>query len=581
MEYFSDKGIKFDFLIDLKKSKKTKKLLLDMGGQCIETDELYLYVLGFQGYFPKEGILLSGYSFHNDRVILGPCQISSAAAQELSVGDWITLNYSRDRIKVETDPYSTSPVFYSEYIVSNSLHLIHKALKANLDYSVNLSSLASNFIIQNSFTHQQSTFQTPIKNVFQLQDQYSIEIKEKKTTLINNKIEKKLASKEEYWELIDKGANEIVNNISCIKKLGRNITAALTGGRDSRLLYSAILAGGWTNDVTFTTKDIGQDLEIAASILGKFGGNFYAPTKTPTIVGESLEVSLNRCFSNNFYTYHAIEKLVKQVSYQQAEQSILLGGSFGEVYRGFYHDIVEDINNLGNGKAGQNDIQSWLHKNSIKSFAHPELVTSELENTFLQLETTDTAQAFISHYLNFRAKYHFGNKIHRDNKIDLHPLQSENLLELSRRVSSEVLFSGRIIFDVTRHLCEELAYHEYDTDNNFIFDTIDYHKPSQYDNKNYTKFSSQDFHSGIKDYEIKKKITSSLPPILKEHNTHNFFKYVSKQLPMLVENTYSRDLFQAEKDDILEKVYWLESKNSNNLYKYYSIFNQINHYTSR
>lgn len=577
MRYFSGKGHKFDFLVDLGKRDSVKEYLSALGAHCIQYSFANVYLLGFSGWIPQEGVFLSGFVNINGRLVLGPCLVEGEPHD--SSGDWITVSCEENRVVVSQDAFSTSAVFYGNDIVSNSLLLIYECLKESNSLTVNHSSLAANFLIESGFTWQASTFDTPVSGVCQLEAFSKLVIGgEIEVCFDSQKLD--VVDYDEYWNLIEEGAKDIVSNVSAAVGSGRNLVAALTGGRDSRLVYSAILAGGYVDKVDFTTKDIGDDLRIASGILGRFGGSVTRGASS--LKGRCYNEALSQCNSDNFYLYHGIDKLVYPVSWHHSVPTFLLGGTFGEIYRGFYHDIADSIKQSYPDADSGNAINDWIEQCAQDSFVHNDLVVRELSRTMSRLPRGEVERTLIDHYFNFRAKYHFGNSVHRDEKINLHPLQSKSLLELSLRVPSDVLFSGRIALDVTRVLCEELAYCEYDKDNQQSFREMRYHKPSRFD-ASVVKFSADDCEKGLKRYALARdqSVNKDMLPVTTARNG-GILMSVCEELPLLVESSYSSEFFKVKESTLLKKIDWLkEKKMFGNLYKYYSIFSQLNTYINR
>lgn len=572
MNYFADKGCKFDFVVDTSKARSVLEICNKYGGVCIEKESFRIFFFGYEGYLPTNGCVVSGYTSSRGRIILGPCAIDACPD---AVGDWIALSYSNEIVNINVDPFSSSPVYYSNQLVSNSLHLLNIIHKHTGRYAPNLSALASNFLFENSFTMQPSTFHTPITGVYQLENGSSILVSNGAVETVRKNTYCDVVNHEEYWRLIDQGANEIVDNVSKAVSSGRTVIAALTGGRDSRLLYAAILAGGYVDDVKFTTRDIGRDLYISASLLGRFGGK-YIENGDVGIFGQPFNPLLEKIQSHNQFSYHSIDSLVKQVSIHHTYPTYLLGGGFGEVYRGFYQDMVDKIISRNDGRSDSDLVSKWVRDFSEKSFANPEVAREDVESTFSKLGTADPATAFIRHYLNFRAKYHFGNKIHRSEKVDIHALQSQSLLELSQRVPSDILFSGRIVFDVTRRLCEELAYYEYDKSSDVKYHDLSYHMPSRYDGDELL-FDALDYDKGISSRSRGSKL-SPLPLVKEKGEIVNIYNYSFYDAPKVIDRCYTKEVFKVDREVLIKKLEWLKSKKSRNVVKYYSIFSQLDYY---
>lgn len=74
---------------------------------------------------------------------------------------------------------------------------------------------------------------------------------------------------------------------------------ALTGGKDSRVLYAALTAMDRINDVRIITNDIGYDRAIATGLVAKFGGNFDFPQEENLLLG-NFNINLEKYYSHYF-----------------------------------------------------------------------------------------------------------------------------------------------------------------------------------------------------------------------------------------------------------------------------------------
>jgi hypothetical protein len=89
-----------------------------------------------------------------------------------------------------------------------------------------------------------------------------------------------------------------------------------------------------------------------------------------------------------------------------------------------------------------------------------------------------------AHYLNFRSRMHFGlTSLHRQPEtLTWNPLASPSLLKAARGLPWSVKNSGRVLFDVTREMCEELAYIPYGKPTPDYW-KLPYHRSSRFDGK--------------------------------------------------------------------------------------------------
>jgi hypothetical protein len=156
-----------------------------------------------------------------------------------------------------------------------------------------------------------------------------------------------------------------------------------------------------------------------------------------------------------------------------------LNGFCGEVYGAFYtkrgfHSWVG---------AAVHDLRRFLEKTSRQRRFDDEVFQATLhllEETFYGLEGRTLSERLDSHYRQFRARIHFGSCMVGGSAWS--PLMSPSLLAAARGLPADEYASGRVIFDVTCTLCEEVAYLPYEKAMP-DFSTSRYHKPSRFDGR--------------------------------------------------------------------------------------------------
>ncbi|MEQ6247497.1 hypothetical protein ABMC89_01260 [Sulfitobacter sp. HNIBRBA3233] len=460
-----DLGLKLHFLIDTERSDETRQLMSDLGARCVSNSAGNLYLIGVNGYLPDAGVLISGSVVDQKRLLQGPFVVSDIPN---GAGDWIAVRYSENGLRVQPDAFSCSPVFYGKGLVSNSLLLIERVLKQRGSFRVNRSAMASYFLFEASYSVQASTLATLIDGIEMLQAGAVIDVANG-ISVTEKKLDTSPVCADEYWSLIEKGAEEVVSNIEAAVDSFPVAVSALTGGRDSRVIYGALIAAGLVDRVRFTTLDIGRDLEVATSLLGRFGGRFEKDTPNfdegNGVIGlVGFEAAVNAQISHLYYSNHAIQKSVAPVRYGKGYPFVLLGGGMGECYRTVYANIQKQVDALGDDENLDDfaKLNRYITGRAAASKACTDTILSEQRNTFRALSSDGARQALISHHVNFRNKYHFGNKLQPGDKKDFMPMQSETLLDLSRRVPDAILDGGHILSDLVHYYSPELAQHEYD-----------------------------------------------------------------------------------------------------------------------
>ncbi len=475
------------------------------------------------------------------------------------------------------DDFACSPVFHGRGLVSNSLLLIDRVLRATGTFAVNRSSMASYFFQENGFSAQLSTFETLIQGIRLAPAGTSVSVK-RKIKLTAQKVDTSMVSHDEYWALLERGAAEIAENVQAAIDSFPDAIAALTGGRDSRIVYGAILAAGRQDDVRFTTLDIGRDLEIAQGLLGHFGGRFSRDVAVidegfRTVRLTSLDDSLDTQISHCYFSNHNIHRIDYPARYEAGCPFTLLGGGSGEVYRSFYGTAVRKVLACSQGETADDlaMLKKWIASAAENSKADTDLLKPALEDTFTHLAGHGVSQAFASHYLNFRNKYHFGNKLQRAFKTDFMPLQSRTLLNLSRRVPAEILDHGHILSDLTEQFSADLARFEYDKPNAPDRPKHPFARRSATPRDEIACNSASYLGSPVQ----KPVEDQTMPSYSTPYKMH---KHILDHGTSLVASLEQRDLLGLPPEYLQGKMTWLFNKKSPGLAKWYSYVRMLDHF---
>src|SRR5699024_3676911 len=145
---------------------------------------------------------------------------------------------------------------------------------------------------------------------------------------------------------------------------------------------------------------------------------------------------------------------------------------------------------------------------------------------------------------------HFGLVASRmsSSKAAWHPLASPSLLRAANGLPQEVRGTGRVIFDLTRELCPELAYFNYDFGRP-KFHKVPFHFPHCYDD---TPPESPPAAPEVRDQG---KRASGVPRPSTE--PFNATEYVRKCLPNLLKSLEGSDLAFLSTSAARSKLDWL------------------------
>lgn len=407
-------------------------------------------------------------------------------------GQFIGLCIRAKSIEVSSDQFGLCPIFYYDGqfgpIVSNSYSTLVDTMKA-LDVPVTLNPVNSTaiFSIKGTPGVQLSNRCLPVEGTKICLSTEKIEITNGKMNLRRGP-EVALSSaicKDEYVHLISCGAREIKNNIStAINSLQDPIYVDIGGGRDSRIVFAGLVSLGLIRKVRFNTSDANQtDLEIGSSLVSHFGGA-YRKFMFSRFESSSLENQISRhqnvfCGLYSDFTPRANIRAIPE------QRNIRMSGGCGEIYRSFYTNIMSARERR---ISSRRDLRTYFARNILHAAVSNQIYEQLVEAYVAQFEyfgAETLANYYDRHYEEFRNRMHFGlASIPHDEFSDITwmPLISPSLLRAARGLPDEVRVTGRVCFDVTKALCEELAYVKYDRAQP-NYETIPYHRSSRFDGK--------------------------------------------------------------------------------------------------
>ena len=468
----------FDFLIDVSSSKEIDQVMkkLNFSSQVHKDAKIYYNKLVLPLHVGDT--LFSGYTYTKDNVLRGPICYKECAI--LDTGEYYTVKIDREGFIIQNDIFGRSPIYYCQSLISNRLQLIYLALKSRAALDFNKSYICSIFSVSNCFCQQMTTYDTVIKGVSKLKQREFLIVKENKIYAITDTkkdFQFQEKSVDAYYYYLHRAADEISHSLNSILNSSDNTFMALTGGKDSRVLYAALTAMDRINDVRIITNDIGYDRAIATGLVAKFGGNFDFPQEENLLLG-NFNINLEKYYSHYFFSKINIPEIYVKDVLPMSDNSIsLIGGYCGEAYYDFYKKIgiCSDKNRFD-----KSDVFSFFQKSEFLNQDFLDEYLQQLSKTFQDLTGETWSQKLISHYLEFRNTFHFGARINKANQIDFAPLVSRNLMLASRCLPDVIRDSARISFDLTKIFNEEIAYCQYEIPI-VDFSKIPYHKRSKYD----------------------------------------------------------------------------------------------------
>lgn len=452
-----------DFFITQNINKNAESKFFESGAVRYFINGWYIYTWNIP--IRKDNISFTGFGVIDGRFIIGPKLLSHA--YNLTSGTYCLINIKdENNIIVTPDNMGMYQLFYSSSLVTNRLHLAKiytQSFEQDLIYS--------NFLLDNMLFQQWSLFDTPISGTKILPALSDIQLSASGNVIVNSQdvFEGEL-SPFEYKRLIQEGAEEIKKDIVAITNSGLPVMADISGGKDSRVIFSALKSTNKINNVFFNTRFNGRnhkDLEIAPALVEVYGGSYESQLEVKDFVHFDYSYMVNQRRSQLFGMCHDFDLgqfRTSQESY--TKPFIRLLGGCGELYRNYYQDLF----NLTKKELASNDFS--LIEEKMYSFESSCAQISKLKDylvgkhveTFKKLSSYNLEQSLDNHYLNFRNRFHFGLKTtEKEGVINISPAANIKILKASRGLPQNEKDSGRVLFDLMYALDNRLPFYNYDS----------------------------------------------------------------------------------------------------------------------
>jgi hypothetical protein len=413
-------------------------------------------------------------------LIKGPlygAALNEVAAPDIAtLGPFVLCSHQGESIRVETDSFGLYPVYYAQFgasaYCSNRLHLlIESAHQAGHPINVSHDDLCARWFDDTSMCLMQTTPQTIIAGIDLLLPGQWIDFSLSKACkgmviASPHSLNMDDISHEDYMKLVKAGAAEIRANVRSICASGLRVTAGLTGGRDSRMIYAALVAEDLQHTVPFHTLDIEQDMPLASGLLRRFGGRFDDQPEFGAIV-EPFDKLMHEHISFGFSAYDDIG--IMDVANPASRSEIRMDGGAGELYRTVKDRLLTP--GMADLEVTAEVIEGFVNSFTVlKTRWDPQMRTviqNKLGGSLTALRSGSLSRTLEEHYRNFDMRFRFGGLgiigANANQPLSLVPLCSPSLLEAARRMPMALRRAGRLVFDVTRALHEPLAYAPYDS----------------------------------------------------------------------------------------------------------------------
>lgn len=410
-----------------------------------------------------------------------------AMPQSLGAGTYALVDVKHDSAHVSTDPFGMCPLYYAGDLVTNRLHLAAMT-KGRIDTNNTLSC----FYNEGGFAFNSNTFRTPVEGVKILPASFDITVTSRgvaaRESFSFGESDEELEPVQ-YWDLIHRGANEIVDNVTAIVDAGLPVFSDITGGRDSRVVLGALVAAGRQADVIFntianpTTPGLQRDLDIGTGLVKHYGGSYSRHNEVLGYSHFTVDQHMMRRRSQVFGTYHwIVPSDVRPLSELTSSPTIRLLGGGGELYDDRFRDMVFTSVDIGE-EYSTAALRSMLRQHVRSGIGEDlfECYENDLLETFESLPGRTLTHRINAHFLNFRNRFHFGPKQSRPELMySVNPALSVNLVRAARGLPAAERAKSRVVFDVTQALDDELAHMPYDTATKKGITESPYYRPSRF-----------------------------------------------------------------------------------------------------
>ncbi len=291
--------------------------------------------------------------------------------------------------------------------------------------------------------------------------------------------------------LIELTSEDLINYFQMIKSnFDNNISSALSGGYDTRLMFSIMEKIDLHPKYYVSGKKDSSDVQIAQK-LAEYKNIplkiFYWEDIKKINVDDFYQLILNKYYLNDALTPKGLFLSISDMDLVNARGNILnLNGQAGEVYRDFWYLPNKSFTILDFVRSRYD---SFLDKYCTEKFNKKIFLTNlsmKIKNTLHFQSEYLTRQEIDSIYPFFRTRFWVGNVNKRINYLSygLWPFADWELIEKSKHIPVKYKFYGQFEAKLIAHISPKLAKIISNYGYNF-YDTM----PIKYKLKNYIKYN--------------------------------------------------------------------------------------------
>lgn len=458
---------------------------------------------------------------------------------ECLYGNGVFLDIGRTT-EIRSDHFGLMPIYYSDTFVTNRLHLAAIA-GGELDFSAAVSC----FYIDNAFCSQLATINTPVKGTKLLMPWERAAIGQKRIEVTGQPDTYSRLTPKQYRDLIHAGMEDVKASVQAVFESNHFVQAAITAGKDSRIVLSALAATNHINDVRFTTSDIDDDVDVGSGLVQMYGGR-YGGQQARYLEVHPFELAVDRRRSVLYGLYHDNNaSQFSPVAYIRNKRQLLLGGGCGEIYRSFYKTLIfrDQFFDL---EATPKNVLKFLHGHQFFKKCWPKLldvIAPMFAETLDKLPGDTIGDKLDFHYFAFRNRFHFGSAagMGYGGTIGFHPLQSKHLLAAARGLPNMERQEGRVLFDLIRTLQPGLENYPFDKPWGMEFRSSDYHWPNPSNEISFDFSSGREFWKRASEenrMNFPKVARLNIPQFRKERTLENIEKIRATIFSSFVNDRY-------------------------------------------
>lgn len=502
----------------------------------------------------NNSLLFSGYGkFDNNFVVGNKDANKNKNLSEVyeGIGNFTFLNKVDNKVIIGKDFFSLGRIFYytdNKYtIISNEYHLLlilmrELEIKIELDEKV----VITNFAFSKGQLYEQHlSRKMDVRGVEQLAIEKYILIENDEMKLIDTSMVGLLNSKFEltsYEQLLKEAAQEIKDNIDIIynSKEFKNIIVDVTGGLDSRIVFSAITdMNNEKGKFKLHTFDDKRTNDIKVSI--PLSNLYNYPFETVPVKIELQDINKEEEFSRslNMGVYFYRDFYNGKVS---SRKTIRLFGGGGEaIARPYYTRYLQNdyLRQIDNEKEFLKDLFNRKTENAMLPYKNGIENCIDVFSQELRLTIGNTVFQKYEHSYNFlRCGPHFSHKrTITKGFLEWHPIFSKKLYFLKIK-TFDIFKNSKLAFDLIKYFNENLAGLPYEKEiNNVEYNQIKNDLIKESDNKKQENINwNTDISKWEKANQIKKNVTKYIKNEKIQPNREYYYEGIEKAFKYIMNN---------------------------------------------